>query len=381
MKTFAYISSWTHGEADAGIGVYELDPETGTLSLIKKAEGAVSFNATFLDERLGLLYAMNEVDTLGDKLSSGGGRVFVFRVDRETGCLTKLGCTPTWCPNPCFMTLDGEKRYAVVSNHGGHSAVTKIVQDVHGAYHVCLERDDTCVELFALNEDGTLGTLLDVVRHEPGGRDGAPGRPHCAVMSPDGTLFAVCDKGNHTVRMYAIDRKRGKLYLKSAPQRYESAISPRYCVFHPTKPYFYHNNEQSLEFYAYRYDEDGRLALIQHCSTVPTWYKSGSTREEQQGLCIHPNGRFLYDVVRGPNVVCVFEIDEATGAVTKLQSLPVKDGWPRGCGITPDGRFLVVCGLEGGRAFVFSVGEDGRLTDTGHTAAQCAAAYVSFLQV
>lgn len=383
MKTFAYISSWTHGEEDSGIGVYELNNETGALTLIEKAEGDVSFNTTFVDKERGLLYALNETAALPGRRAGGGGRIFVFRFDSETGRLTKIGCTPTWCPNPSFMSVDAEKKYAVVSNHGSGSVATKIVQDINGKYHVKLEHDDTCVELFAVNEDGTIGELLDVVKHEASTTDKRSeiAHPHTAVMSPDGSLFAVCDKGNDTVRMYAIDRETEKLYLRSAPRRYEGGTRPRYCVFHQTQPYFYHNNEHSMDFYAYRYDENGSLTLINKCSTLPDGYVKAPGPQEQQGLCIHPNGKFLYDIARGPNVACVFQIDEATGAVTKVQSQPVNDSWPRGCAITPDGRFMIICGLKAGKAFVFSVGEDGKLTDTGVSVDQCAAAYVSFLQV
>lgn len=96
---------------------------------------------------------------------------------------------------------------------------------------------------------------------------------------------------------------------------------------------------------------------------------------------MHPNGRFLYDIVRNPDLVCVFRIDEADGAVTKIQSLPVDDKWPRGCAVSRDGRFLIVCGLQAGRIFVYSVGEDGRLTDTGISLEQCCAAYATFAAV
>lgn len=385
MKTFAYISSWTHGEKDSGIGIYEFDSENGNLVFLEKAESNDSFNATFFDQQKGLLYAMNETSVLPapGRRSGGGGRVFVFKIDPETGHLSAIGRTPTLCANPTYMAVDRERKYAVVANHGGGAVVSKLVRDVNGTYRTILEQDDTCVELFSLNEDGTLGDLLDAVFQEPGVRRNSSviSRPHTAVSSPDGNLFAVCDKGNDTVRMYAIDREKNKLYLKSAPRRYPEDTKPRYCLYHPELPYFYHNCEHSMNFYALRYDDEGRLDLINKCSILPEDYVKRPGPQEQQGLCMHPNGRFLYDIVRNPDLVCVFRIDEADGAVTKIQSLPVDDKWPRGCAVSRDGCFLIVCGLQAGRIFVYSVGEDGRLTDTGISLEQCCAAYATFAAV
>lgn len=382
MKRFVYVSSWTHGEPDAGICLYEMDTESGAMSFIERYEDRTSFNVTVVDKDNNILYAVNETNELPGMHGCGGGQVFTFSIDRESGRLTKLDSRPTWCPNPSYMAVDPSGKFAVVSNHGGNGAVSKLVKDMYGKYVPQLEFDDVCVELFEIKEDRILGDLLDVVKHYPSEKNprSKVGHPHCTVFSPDGKMFAVCDKGNDTVRMYKIDPDNKRLFVTGAVQNCVADSKPRYCVFSPDGKHFYHNNEGTLDFCSYEYDEDGSLKLIGRTDLTPDNYvKKPRVREEQQGICISPDGSVIYDIVRGPNTVAVLKIDPADGTVTKIQDMDIPDMWPRGCNITPDGQFLAVCGLDGGKVFLFRIGQDGKLSDTGLSVEQNKAAYVSFL--
>lgn len=283
---------------------------------------------------------------------------------------------PTWCANPAFLTKDKSERYMLVAHHGSKGSATKIVQDAYGEYHVEVLHDDTAVELFSMNEDGTPGKLLDVEKHE--GERGVVARPHSVVMSPSGNCFGVCDKGNNTVRMYGLDPDRGKLIRPTHIVHYTPGTLPRYCVFHPKKPWFYHNNEKCMDLCAYRYTEDGCLQLLNRADAMP---QEQEKVHEQQGLAIDAAGRYIYDVVRGPNVITVFEIDSETGAVKLVQHQPVEAKWPRGCALSPDGRFLLVCCLGSEKIVVYAVGEDGRLSPTGYEYPNAAAAYATFCEM
>lgn len=379
-KTFVYISSWSHGTGECGLCVYEQDPETGELSFLQRVDSNVSFNVTLIDRKRNILYALNEGMKLPELRAGGGGQIYVYHADPETGLLTFIGQKATWCPNPSFITLDAEGQYAIVSNHASSAAATQIVQDAFGKYHLNIEYDDSVVELFEVQKNGMIGELLDVDKHVGNGpepRQLRP-RPHSAVMSPDGRLFAVCDKGNDTVTMYQIDRDKKKLTHPAGVWHCESGSLPRYCVFHPVLPYFYHNNECSMDLCAYRYDADGRLSPIGKYSALPDGHVIGKGKHEQQGLCIHPSGTLIYDIVRGPNTVAAFQVKEDTGSVQLIQSQKVPDSWPRGCAISENGRFLIVCGLEGGKIFVYPLDENGRLLELCSEYAQPSAAYVTF---
>ena len=86
---------------------------------------------------------------------------------------------------------------------------------------------------------------------------------------------------------------------------------------------------------------------------------------ESSDLRIHPSGKWLYNVVRGLDIVTVYAINEETGTLTKLQTRKlVADGekaGSRGCALSPDGRFLHVTLLGCGRVIAMPIGADGTL--------------------
>ena len=383
-SNFVYISSWdkmSDGSRQFGITGYRFDAETGDLHRIDTAEPGALFNVTCFDKKRGVLYALNEENDLPGLRGGGGGRIFAFRVDPDSGKLTELCRKATWCPSPSYLSLDRSGRFLIVSNHGSKAAVTKIRQDAFGNYYPVIEHDDAVVELFSLKEDGEIDRLLDVVKHYGSGPEKRQtiAHPHSVVMSPSGKLFAVCDKGNDTVRMYGLDAEKGKLILPKHIYYHEPGSLPRYCLFHPEKPWFYQNNENSREFFAFRYSEEGELEKIGVCDVVGSDCEMQERILEQQGLVMDARGKYIYNVVRGPNVVCVLEIDRQTGGVKPVQQQKIDGKWPRACALSPDGKFLLVCCIESGEVIVFSVGEDGRLSETGKRCLHKNAAFAKFL--
>lgn len=382
-KTFVYISSWAKGPGSPGVhglSGYEFQTQTGDLRWIQTVEENVLFNVTYFDRTRGILYALEEGNDLPGLRGGGGGRVFVFRIDPDSGELTKLGCTPTWCASPCYLTLDESGAFLIVSHQGSYAAVTKIGQDAQGNFYPVVERDDVAVELFQVHEDGTLGRLLDVDKRIGSGPEKRQvhARPHTAVRSPSGKLFAVCDKGDDTVSMYMLDGEKGKLIRPRHIHQHAPGLLPRYCVFHPEKPWFYHNTERDAAVYSFTYQEDGQLQQTGVCQAAPADCAMQERALEQQGFVISRDGRYLYDIVRGPNLAAVLEVDQDDGSLKVIQNQPIPGKWPRGCALSPDGRFLLVCCLDSGEVVEFAVGADGRLRETGKVTPHHAAAYVIF---
>ncbi len=383
--SFIYASSWTHGHGEAGIGLFKLDNDSGELTFLGKEAKNADFNVSCYDRERGIFYALNETSSLPGLRAGGGGRIFVFRADPDTGHLTRLGCTPTWGCNPAYLAIDSERKYMVVANHATRNTVTKVKKDAFGKYYPVVEYDDSTVELFAMNEDGTVGELLDVVYHYGSGPEKRQtnAHPHSCPVSPSGKLFAVCDKGNDTLSFYSIDREKNKLVLTGNVFHHGPGTLPRYAVYHPALPYLYENNEASMDVHAFRYSEEGRLELIGAYSSLPQGHKVGENKGnvyEQQGLVMHPNGRYIYDAVRGPETIAVFEIDESSGALRQIQSLAVEGSWPRGLAISPDGRFMLLCCVDSSDIAVYKVGEDGCLAQTPYSCFFDCAAYATFLE-
>lgn len=77
-------------------------------------------------------------------------------------------------------------------------------------------------------------------------------------------------------------------------------------------------------------------------------------------------------------MVVVYQVDQATGGLKLIQNLRLTEEGPRGCALSPDGRFLVVTCVGSGKVVTLAVGGDGTLTDTGIRTEQPNAAFISF---
>ena len=365
-----------------GICQYSFDSATGAFRKIRTLFEDICFNFSCLDESRNILYALSEVPDLPSLRFGGGGSIYAFHLDRESGDVKIIETTPVYCSNPCYMSLDAEGKYMVISCHGSRSYVTKLEKNAFGEYAPVVLMDDTPVLLLSVGADGSVGRILDADKHTGSGPTPkqVSAKPHSATRSPSGRLFAVCDKGNDHVYMYRIDRERDKLVLCGEPVAVAPGTEPRYCVFHPTLPFFYHNTENSTQVHAYRYNEAGQLFPLGIYEGLKD-QSAATGKAEQQGLCIHPSGQYLYEVINGPNQIAVFRIHPTDGSLTLIQNQAVDFGWPRGAALSPDGRFLAVACVRGKKVVSLGIGEDGTLTPTGFACDQPNAAYTTFWDV
>lgn len=382
-KTFLYISGWKEHGGAPGIGTICFDETTGELTLLGKQHESLSCNCTALDKEKNILYITNELHENPDFVKGGGGLIYAFSVNPETGELKQISRVYATAPCPCFLSLDKTGKYLLLANHSGFNVVTKAVKGDDGFYHMVRIFDDCSVCLFRLNADGSIGPMVDVHNHESYVVEsrGLHSRPHTILPSPDGTLFACCDKGDAHIYFYRLDYENEKLVLASEPYAETPGSAPRYCAFHPTLPFFYHNHERNMDVAAFSYTESGELTPINTISSLPEdcpstkapevreWLHGEPTEVpadgfmplEQQGFVMHPSGKWIYDMLNGADAVSVLEIDQQTGALSLAQTVSVDGRWVRGCAISPDGRFLIVTCLQSGGVYSYPIGEDGRL--------------------
>ncbi len=387
-KTYIYASLWKEHGGAPGLGVIEFDCATGELKNPRRLNDRISFNCSLVDSRKNFMYVSNETDRQSDTMHATG-RVYGFRLSPDTGDVQEAFRRDTFAPNPSYIGLDPTGKYMVVTHHCNPDHVTQIVRGEDGVYRPVDYWNDSAVELFRVNEDGTLGDLVDVVKHVPDrpvlDRWGNPGNchPHCAVFSPSGKWIAVCDKGDAYVYMYSIDYERERLICAGKFMSDTPTSAPRYCAFHPTLPYLYVNHEHvddgRLNVSVLRYDEQtGALTNVQICNTVPEEYEPDEPHLEQQGFAIDGKGEHLYTIVHGLNSVGVLRIHPEDGTVERVQNAHIDGSWPRGGVLSPDGRFYIASCLASGDIASYAVGEDGTLTPTGFHIQMQGCSYMSF---
>lgn len=366
-ELFLYTGNWDHITGSPGIGLYRFSPVSGAVTFLRVLDTELACGSTCLDEERDMLYIANETANLPGR-HGGGGRVMGYRLNRETGELNLVCETPTLCPNPSYISLDRTRRYMVVSNHSAFGVVTTVLQDEDGNYYPQVTYDDATVDLFSVMPNGCVSQLLDVVKHYGAGKRPKQfhPHPHSAVPSPLWDLFAVCDKGNDCVYFYRLDREQDKLILcPDMPYHDIPGSSPRYCAFHPERPFFFCNHEGEHVVHAFSYTEQGELTLKATVDVLPPgWPVVKGTRYEQQGFQISANGKYLYTLVHGPktSLVSVLRVDEESGDLELIQAFKLQGEWPRGCALSPDGRFLLVGCMMSGTIEVCAVEEKGTLT-------------------
>jgi 6-phosphogluconolactonase len=379
-NTFLYVgnraskpSSWeTKPTTGKGFGICRYNTETGELELIKSVFGNISVGETCFDSKRNILYAVDEIMTQPGYLKGGGGQVYAFAIDPETGELTEINHQPSYGSLPSHVAVDATGNYLIATSHTGSAPVTKTVKDTSGKYRIVLEYDDATTVLYRLNNDGSIGDPLDIYTHSGNGPDPEQSHPriHSVMASPSGNLFAVCDKGSDKLYFFRINRKTEKLEVCGG-EAYKSfpGSLPRYSVFHPTLPYFYMNHEVKPVISAFRYNEDGKLELIHTVNVLPEDVKVDRA-VMQSDIRINPSGKYLYTLIRGVDSVSVFKIKEKTGELEKIQTVTLDGTGPRGCAISPDGRFMHIAALTSKEILFWAIGEDGKLSPTGKKISQ-----------
>lgn len=386
-EVFMYVSRWHNMGGAPGLQVYSFNIDTGAIVLQKDISTEISFGYSYVDEERGILYLVNEVSDVPGVMYPTG-RIYGYRLDSVTGDATEVFHQETYCPFPSYIGMSTDKRYIVVPHHSWADKIITVEKNIDGNYVPVMQFNDSCINLYTLQEDGMLGDLVDVKKHkfdtpqfDYENKLTIP-HPHCAVLSPSGKFFAVCDKGDGHIYFYKIDEGKQELVLLARHQTDEIGSEPRYCVFHPTKPFLYVNHEHtvdgSMPVNAYRYTEDGGLELINKADTLYAPCYPADGRKALTSLSISNDGQYLYCVANGCNNVGVFSIDQETGAILLIQNQPIHGRKARNGALSPDGRYFVTACILDGEIDVFSVGADGKLTPTVHHAQAHGAAYINF---
>lgn len=155
------------------------------------------------------------------------------------------------------------------------------------------------------------------------------------------------------MRTLAVALAVSLLACSSAPE--EAAEEPptakqEFWVFFGT-----YTGEESQGIYRSRFDaSSGALSAPELAAEI----------ENPSYLAIHPNGRFLYSVVEtNDGAVTAFAFDEATGALTELNTQPAQGDAPCDLEVDPSGKMLVVANYTSGDTTAYLIADDGTLSE------------------
>jgi 6-phosphogluconolactonase len=138
---------------------------------------------------------------------------------------------------------------------------------------------------------------------------------------------------------------------------------PRHLAIHPAGSSIYVLNELLNTVSVLRRDDaSGALSLVQTLPTLP----SGFTGENHTAeIFVHPNGKFVYSSNRGHNSLAVFAV-EPDGRLTSAGHVGTGGAVPRGFALSPGGDWLIAANQASNNLVVFKVdAATGKLTPTG----------------
>lgn len=340
-----YVGTYTEGGRSEGGSIFLVRMVRRSGELLRVGSVNAGPNPSFLAIHANgagrVLYAVNELEQYNGRPT---GAVSAFAIEPATGALTWLNEQPSEGGAPCFVSVDGHGRFALVANYAGGS-----------------------VALLPIQANGALGPAAQVVRHTGTGpnaeRQEAP-HAHCILPDPSNRYALAADLGADRVFVYRLDLDGKSLrHIEGGEAVMRAGAGPRHIAFHPTQPLVFVANELDSTVATLRFDaERGTLSPLATRSTLPDGWTGTNYPAD---IHVAASGRTVYVSNRGHNSIAVFSVAASTGALTLAQVVSTEGDWPRNFSLHPSGRWLLVANQRSDSIVVFGLDpETGRLTPT-----------------
>jgi 6-phosphogluconolactonase len=362
-KTFAYVGTYTgRGGNGKGIYLFELNRETGGLTLIKLAAETSNPSWLSLDPSGRYLYATNE---------DQHGSVSAFAVNRANGDLRLVNSVSAEGAGPAYVSVDGSGKYVFVANYGGGSIAVLPILPTGALGPATYTHQDvdsvgpkiaTTAPAGSFAFDGHNKQDAHMIRTDPGGR-----------------FVLYADLGQDRIYISSFDQATGKLSpLANSPfVALPPGDGPRHFTFHRNGRWLYSTQEEASTVAFFHFDpQTGSLHLEQTISTLPPGFKGSNFTAE---ILLSPDGQFLYVANRLKNTVAVFSLN-SDGRLHYVGETSTMGDYPRNIAIDPGGDFLYACNHRSDDVTSFRVDKKtGRLTFTGQYTAVGSPACITFL--
>ena len=334
QRILAYVGTYSTaldggGNNGKGINLFEMNPETGELRLIKLAAEARNASWLSLDPSGRYLYAANEISDFGGK----SGAVTAYEVDRANGNLRQLNVVSSEGAGPAHLSVDATGKYVFVANYAGGTVAVLPIQPAGALGAATYVHQDV----------GSLGPT--VPSSAPPGSYAFSGhdKPHAHMIhaDPSNRFVLHSDLGQDRLYVSAFDPAAGKLSPAATPfVSLPPGDGPRHFTFHSNGRWLYSLQEESSTVVFFHFDPaTGSLRAQQTISTLPPEFKGTSFTSE---ILLSPDGRFLYAANRLHDSIATFSLS-GEGRLTYLGETSTMGDYPRHIQIDPAGNYLYAC--------------------------------------
>lgn len=257
----------------------------------------------------------------------GGGRVVSFAVNSADGSLTAVANRST-DNGPTHLSLDNTGQWLLVAHYNAGSVAT-----------------------LSADGDGNLGSPTVVA---------IGANSHYIQTSSDNTHAYVPCLGANVIAQRGFNSANGQLTtLANAPASVaaESGAGPRHLTMAPDGQHVWVINELNSTVTPYQRNlATGALTRQTAVSSLPNGYMGANT-----GAAIFWFGGQVYATNRGHNSIARFAADDATGAITLLDTTSTGGDHPRSMALDATARALVVANQNSDTISVFRLGVNGEL--------------------
>jgi 6-phosphogluconolactonase len=312
-----------YGGHAEGIYTYSFDPSNGSLAYLKTTQ---TRNPSYLclHPNRKLLFSVEE------EFKTNHPAINAFKTG-ERGSLEFMNRQPMPGGLPCHL--------AVV-----HDSIATVA---------CYETGQ--VVSFPIKEDGSLGSVSDLIQHDGKSlhtdrQQGA--HAHMIVPFVFGQKVGVCDLGMDKICLYHFAEDRKKLVPANQPFiEIPPGNGPRHMHLHPNNKYAFVMCELTSNVIVLK-NQSCRWKVYSICPTLP-----GDYTGEPSGAAIrvNPSGKFIYASNRGHNSVSILRFDAERGSLELMGNQRTGGETPREIQLDPEGKWLLAAHQDSDSIVVFKI--------------------------